>query len=203
MHVGAGTGYYSAILARLVGPEGHVTAIEFNDELAERLQRNVLSEPNITPIHGDAIKSSLAPADVIYANASFARIPDTWSDALRDGGRIIVPMSYPVPLAFPLLSPAPSASKPPPTPQDFAKMARALASNCAFRVERRGEDFCVKWICPASFIPAEGMDAESVAALAQALEKGTARNVTRLYRRDDIPEEQCWLRGKGWCLAYS
>ncbi len=61
----------------------------------------------------------------------------------------------------------------------------------------------MRWICPAAFIPAEGMDAESVAALAQALEKGTARNVTRLYRRDDIAAEQCWLRGKGWCLAYS
>jgi len=26
--------------------------------------------------------------------------------------------------------------------------------------------------------------------------------VTRLYRRDDLPEEQCWLRALGWCLAY-
>jgi protein-L-isoaspartate(D-aspartate) O-methyltransferase len=25
--------------------------------------------------------------------------------------------------------------------------------------------------------------------------------VTRLYRRDDVPEDQCWLRAPGWCLA--
>jgi len=26
--------------------------------------------------------------------------------------------------------------------------------------------------------------------------------VTRLYRDQDIPDERCWLRGQGWCLAY-
>jgi protein-L-isoaspartate(D-aspartate) O-methyltransferase len=40
------------------------------------------------------------------------------------------------------------------------------------------------------------------AALGAAFAKGGAENVTRLYRHDDIPEENCWLRGKGWCLAY-
>jgi len=28
-------------------------------------------------------------------------------------------------------------------------------------------------------------------------------DVTRLYRRDNIPDADCWLRGKGWCLALS
>ena len=34
-HVGAGAGYYSAILAELVGPAGQVTAVEFDAALAE------------------------------------------------------------------------------------------------------------------------------------------------------------------------
>jgi hypothetical protein len=41
-------------------------------------------------------------------------------------------------------------------------------------------------------------DAESEAALAAAFEKGRVEEVTRLYRRDDLPEENCWLRGTGW-----
>jgi protein-L-isoaspartate(D-aspartate) O-methyltransferase len=45
-------------------------------------------------------------------------------------------------------------------------------------------------------------DAESEAALAAAFEKGRAQEVTRLYRRDDVPEENCWLRGTGWSLAF-
>ena len=35
VHVGAGAGYYSAILAELVGPAGQVTAVEFDAALAE------------------------------------------------------------------------------------------------------------------------------------------------------------------------
>ena len=40
------------------------------------------------------------------------------------------------------------------------------------------------------------------AQMAAAFEKGDGREVTRLYRRGDLPEEQCWLRAPGWCLAY-
>ena len=33
--------------------------------------------------------------------------------------------------------------------------------------------------------------------------KGGWREVTRLYRNQEIPDERCWVRGSGWCLAYS
>jgi protein-L-isoaspartate(D-aspartate) O-methyltransferase len=34
------------------------------------------------------------------------------------------------------------------------------------------------------------------------LDNGGAARVTRLYRRDDLPAAECWLRAPGWCLAY-
>src|ERR1700756_4351770 len=43
VHVGAGTGYYSAILAEIVGRNGKVTAIEIDPELAATAQRNLAS----------------------------------------------------------------------------------------------------------------------------------------------------------------
>ena len=39
-------------------------------------------------------------------------------------------------------------------------------------------------------------------SLGAAFDKGGAERVTRLYLRDDLPEDQCWLRAPGWCLAY-
>ena len=36
VHVGTGTGYYTAILAHLVGPSGRVTGIEYDPELAAK-----------------------------------------------------------------------------------------------------------------------------------------------------------------------
>src|ERR1700756_3645769 len=40
VHIGAGVGYYTAILAHMVGESGRVTAIEFDGGLAERLSAN-------------------------------------------------------------------------------------------------------------------------------------------------------------------
>src|SRR5437879_4833076 len=54
-----------------------------------------------------------------------------------------------------------------------------------------------------AIFPGEGgRDEASEQALAAALEKGGTERVTRLYRRDDVPEDQCRLRAPGWCLAY-
>jgi protein-L-isoaspartate(D-aspartate) O-methyltransferase len=41
VHVGAGTGYYSAILAEMVGRTGRVTAIEIDPLLAARAKENL------------------------------------------------------------------------------------------------------------------------------------------------------------------
>jgi protein-L-isoaspartate(D-aspartate) O-methyltransferase len=72
-----------------------------------------------------------------------------------------------------------------------------------FRIERRGSDFFAQRISAVAIFPCEGMrDAQSEAALAAAFEKGRVREVTRLYQHDDVPEEDCRLRGTGWSLAF-
>ena len=192
LHVGAGTGYYSAILAHIVGPGGRVTAVEFDPDLAARAAINLADVPNVTVIGGDACTVSFDPADVIYVNAGFSRIPLSWLDGLRDGGRLILPMG-----SRAGWKDVGSAKI------DMAKVMRLYQSQVVFRVERRGDEFHVTSGVPAAFIPAEGADEASEAALAAALEKGGAKNVTRLYRGGDVPDERCWLRGEGWCLAYT
>jgi len=72
-----------------------------------------------------------------------------------------------------------------------------------FRITRQGEGFPAKRISAVGIFPCEGMrDPESQAALAVAFKKGRVEEVTQLHRRDDVPDEDCWVRGKGWCLAY-
>jgi protein-L-isoaspartate(D-aspartate) O-methyltransferase len=72
-----------------------------------------------------------------------------------------------------------------------------------FRIERRGGDFLAQRVSAVAIFPCVGMrDAQSAAALAAAFEKGRVREVTRLYRRNDVSEEDCWMRGVGWSLAY-
>jgi protein-L-isoaspartate(D-aspartate) O-methyltransferase len=90
-HVGAGTGYYSAILSRLVLPGGSVHAFEIEPELAEKARRNLLPYPGVTVVTGDAVTLPLPASDIIYVNAGVVAPPAAWLHALKPGGRLIFP----------------------------------------------------------------------------------------------------------------
>jgi protein-L-isoaspartate(D-aspartate) O-methyltransferase len=185
VHVGAGVGYYTAILAHLVGATGRVTAIEYDTDLAACASKNLKSYANVLVVQGDGSTADFEPADVIYVNAGATRPADIWLDRLRDGGRLIVPLT---------------------TEKGFNSLdpSQIRRGGAVFRIERQGSDFGARWVGPVAIFPCEGArDAESEVALAVALEKGGWETVTGLHRGDDIPDERCWLRAPGWCLTHS
>ncbi|TJW15373.1 MAG: protein-L-isoaspartate O-methyltransferase [Mesorhizobium sp.] len=89
-HIGAGTGYYTAVLARLVSP-GPVTAFELEADLAARALQNLEAYGNVTVTHGDAVANDLPPSDIIYVNAGVVAPPAKWLKALKPGGRMVFP----------------------------------------------------------------------------------------------------------------
>jgi protein-L-isoaspartate(D-aspartate) O-methyltransferase len=91
VHIGAGTGYYSAILSILVAPGGRVAAFELEEDLAARARRNLQALENVSVTVGDATALRLPETDVIYVNAGVTRPPLHWLKALRPGGRMFVP----------------------------------------------------------------------------------------------------------------
>ncbi|MGI9415380.1 MAG: protein-L-isoaspartate O-methyltransferase family protein, partial [Hyphomicrobiales bacterium] len=91
VHVGSGTGYYSAILSLLVLPHGRVDAFEIRKDLAEQAARNLIPFENVTVHRADASSQNLPQADIIYVNASVTEPPLPWLKALRPGGRMIFP----------------------------------------------------------------------------------------------------------------
>lgn len=178
VHIGAGVGYYTAILAHMVGRSGRVTAIEFEPGLAARAKANLSHLPNVTVLQGNGAEIPFDPADVIYVNAGTTRPVDAWLDALREGGRLVLPLTTDASFGLP-------------------------KGGAMFRIERRGKDFFVRLISGAAFIPGEGMrDPASEAALAASFAGGGVEKVTRLYRTGELPDERCWLRAPGWALAY-
>jgi protein-L-isoaspartate(D-aspartate) O-methyltransferase len=184
VHIGAGVGYYTAIMAHLVGPSGRVTAVEFDPALAARAVVNFASSSNVRVVHGDGSVVSFETADVIYVNAGATRPTDKWLDGLSDGGRLILPLTTNHgPITYP------------PVPVE--------RRGAVFRIERRGTEYLAQWISPVQIFPCEGVrDGASETALSAAFKKGGWQRVTRLYRHNDVPEEQCWVRAPGWCLAY-
>jgi protein-L-isoaspartate(D-aspartate) O-methyltransferase len=90
-HLGAGTGYYTAILSRLVLPGGDVHAFEIEPELAERARINLAALVNVEVVEGDAASLPLPASDIIYVNAGVVAPPTGWLHALKPGGRLIFP----------------------------------------------------------------------------------------------------------------
>lgn len=184
VHVGTGSGYYTAILAHLVGPSGRVTGIEYDVALAARARASLAPYANVTVIEGDGTQVPFDSADVIYVNAGCTRPAARWLNGLADGGRLIMPMT----------SDQGSGGIAP---------ARMASAGAVFRIERRATDYLAQWITPVAIFPcAGGRDEASERALAEAFASGGMQKVTRLYRNQDIPDERCWLRGPDWCLAY-
>jgi len=184
VHVGTGTGYYTAIFAHLVGPSGRVTGIEYDAHLAARARANLAPNANVEIIEGDGAQVSFDSAHVIYINAGCTQVAERWLDSLADGGRLILPMT---------------------SDQGFGGVAseRMSSAGAVFRIERRGWDYQVSWISAVAIFPCAGSrDEPSERALAEAFARGGWEKVTRLYRDQNIRDERCWLRGPGWCLAY-
>jgi protein-L-isoaspartate(D-aspartate) O-methyltransferase len=184
VHVGTAAGYYTAIMSHLTGPLGEVTGIELDADLAARAKENLSSFANVRIVNGNGATIPLEAADVIYVNAGVTRPSDLWLEALTDGGRLILPLT---------------------TNEGFLAndAANVQRRGAVFRIERRTAEFLAQWVSPVAIIPCEGArDETSEAALAEAFKKGGWERVTRLYRNEDVPEERCWLRAPGWCLAY-
>ena len=69
IHAGAGTGYYTAIMAHLVGPTGAVLAIEYEPRLAAHARQALADHRNIKVLQGDALALARGAADIIVASA--------------------------------------------------------------------------------------------------------------------------------------
>jgi protein-L-isoaspartate(D-aspartate) O-methyltransferase len=86
VHIGTGAGYFTAILAELVGPSGRVTGIEFEPTLAAQSKSNLAGSPNVTIVEGDGAAVPFDQADVIYVNAGATRPAKNWLGCATAGG---------------------------------------------------------------------------------------------------------------------
>lgn len=92
-HVGCGTGYYTAILAEVVGPAGAVIAAEVDSELAAQAAANLAPYSHVTVRPGDGAGIDPGPCDAILINAGVTHPHTAWLQSLKDGGRMVLPLT--------------------------------------------------------------------------------------------------------------
>jgi protein-L-isoaspartate(D-aspartate) O-methyltransferase len=182
VHIGCGTGYYTALLREMVGPEGRVTAIELDPTLAARARDNLAGYPNVRVVQGDGGTFDFGAADAIYVNAGATHPLPLWLDQLAPAGRLTLPLvRWPV-------SPA-----------------RAAASGCGVLMKiTRGPEQCrAQVVSLVQIFPCLGaVDADADRRLQEAFDRGVDRVSTYLVRRDHHAEgPACWLHGEGYCFT--
>lgn len=93
LQVGAGTGYYTAILAEMVGAEGRVMAVEHDADLAARAQANLTAWPQAEIIAGNGRAYDPGPVDAVVVFAGSTHPAKLWLDRLAEGGRLMMPLT--------------------------------------------------------------------------------------------------------------
>lgn len=92
LHIGCGTGYYTAILATLIALHGEIIGYEIVPELAQAAMENLAPWENADVAIATGAGEKLPAADLIYVSAGSSRPADVWLDALNDGGRLVFPL---------------------------------------------------------------------------------------------------------------
>src|SRR5205823_3634189 len=97
LHVGAGLGYYTAVMAQCVGNRGRVVACEVDDALAQAARCNLSPYTNVELHRGDASGQLDGAFDALLINAGVMHRLDSWLDAMAPGGRLMRPITAAMP----------------------------------------------------------------------------------------------------------
>jgi protein-L-isoaspartate(D-aspartate) O-methyltransferase len=97
LEIGTGSGFSTALLARLVGPDGLVVSLDVDPTMTERAGR-VLVADGITNVvlrqaDGRTADADHAPFDRIVSWAQADRaVPAPWVEQIRAGGIVVAPV---------------------------------------------------------------------------------------------------------------
>ena len=171
-HVGSGTGYYSAILAEMVGQDGRVVAVEVDKALARCARRNLKSYRQVEVVNADGFTHNPGRVDAILVNAGVAHLSHVWLEILKAKGRLVVPLTL------------------------KNRGGRVL------KATRKKPSWHARFISSVGIYPcigAESRPAES--RLRKALASGGAEKVRSLRLDEHERNRGCWLHGPGFCLS--
>jgi|SRR5579864_3027995 len=178
LHIGSGTGYYTALIAQCVGPSGRVVAVEVDDELAARARANLAPMTWVEVRHGDGHDAPGGPFDAILVNAGVTHPLPAWMDALSAGGRLILPLTV--------------------------AMMPTIGKGLLLLLTDSGDPrtLHVRTITFVAIYSALGLrDPELNDLIGQALKENPFPPLKRLRRAPHERTASCWLHGLTSCLS--
>jgi protein-L-isoaspartate(D-aspartate) O-methyltransferase len=172
VQVGAGAGYYTAILACLVGPTGEVVAYEIEPDIAERAAAN-LARYSQVEVRARSGVEDLPAADAIYVNAAASHPLRAWLETLKVDGRLVFPL----------------------------QAAGSTGAMLVVTRPSYGDAWPARLFSGVVFIPCEGaQDPATGRRLDEAFRRGGQDRV-RSLRLGGAPSRTDWVCGDGWALS--
>jgi protein-L-isoaspartate(D-aspartate) O-methyltransferase len=173
LHLGCGTGYYTAILAELTGSTGKITAVEIDEGLAARAVIALAPWPIVTVLQADGSCGPFDPVDVIVVSAGATHPLAPWLAAVKPTGKLL----------FPLTSTR--------GPGAMAHLVRKSVD--LFAATLYGTVFFVDF--------AGARDPVIHDELLRALKRDEGASVRSLRCAPHAKDDSCWLHGNGWCFS--
>jgi protein-L-isoaspartate(D-aspartate) O-methyltransferase len=196
VQIGVGAGYYTAILAELVGPTGRVLGFEIDRALALQASGNLAAWPWARIEHASGVDAAFEAADVIYVNAGVEKPPRSWFERLRPQGRLVLP-----------LTPDPSpAELHAPGRVEYQRSAPTMSppGGGVFLVREQGsaEAFSVEFLCRVRLVPCiDARDEATRPQLLQAFRTESCAEVRSLRLWPQKPDHSAWFVGTGFWLS--
>lgn len=175
-HLGCGVGYYTALMAEVVGPDGAITATEFEQDLAARARENLAPYANVTVHAADGAVFDPGDCDAILVNAGVTSLHPLWLDRLRDGGRLVFPLTI-------------SA-----TPK--------IGQGVMLKIVRRGSAFAAEVVSVVGIYSCSGLRSpETEALVKKSLVTGALLKVKSLRRDEHEAADTCLVHAAETCLS--
>ena len=179
LHIGAGLGYYSAVMAHVVGPGGAVVATEIDEALAAAARSNLSAMPWVTVESADGTAVS-GLYDAMLVNTGVTHPLDAWLDGLAPGGRLLLPLTVGLPGMGPL--------------------GKGVVVVIARTPD--GTGFGAEVLSFVAIYSAIGLRDQGIeTSLGQALRRTSFPNLTQLRRDTHEHSPDCWLHGDTFCLS--
>lgn len=182
LHVGCGTGYFTAIMAEMVGDSGSVLAVEIEHDLAMKAAGNLGStHPWVKVLHEDGANLVAGPRglgklDAVLVNAAVTHPLPAWLQSLAPGGIMVLPLAV--------------AKNP------------AAGDAFALRIQRQGDQFHAHPLSLLSLYASPSLRSELLLdQLNRAFATHSILQVKSVRVDAHEQDESCLAHSNGFCLS--
>jgi protein-L-isoaspartate(D-aspartate) O-methyltransferase len=176
-HLGCGVGYYTAIIAEAAGPSGRVIACEVDPDLAERARQNLAGYQQVRIEARDGAGVDPDACDAMLINAGVTHPHSLWLDRLREGGRLLLPIT-------------------------FATPGATTGTGVMVRIVRQSDHFSAQVVSFVSIYSSTSVrDPELEPVLAKAFGTRALLKMKSVRRDQHEPADSCIVHGGSICLS--